>query len=301
MAETIISGLVEGGKATSGPPFGPALGPLGVNIAKIIKDINTETGVYSGIKVPVKVIVNGATKEYRIEVGSPPTSALILKEIGVQKGAKTKDEVAGNATLEQLKNVLKAKENKLYGTTATKIKQLVGTCKSMNITVEGMPARDFLRKIEKGEVKNLIGRSLMSSTLSSVSHADMIPKPFLLIWKGATFLTDFRKTRRQYFLSLNASKNFPVSASAMPARFPYLCNISWTLSGFRSSNRITFSTLALTVTGAPESLKYTTSFAAIPFQGERLDLYHLDSIVFSPERIFPVKPHDLLIIATCST
>ena len=32
MSEVTINGLIEGGKATGGPPFGPALGPLGVNI-----------------------------------------------------------------------------------------------------------------------------------------------------------------------------------------------------------------------------------------------------------------------------
>ena len=31
MAET-VKALVEGGKASAGPPLGPALGPLGVNI-----------------------------------------------------------------------------------------------------------------------------------------------------------------------------------------------------------------------------------------------------------------------------
>jgi large subunit ribosomal protein L11 len=39
MAET-IEALVEGGKASAGPPLGPALGPLGVNIMQIINVIN---------------------------------------------------------------------------------------------------------------------------------------------------------------------------------------------------------------------------------------------------------------------
>ncbi|MCL5434497.1 MAG: 50S ribosomal protein L11, partial [Candidatus Marsarchaeota archaeon] len=43
MANITISGLIEGGKATAGPPFGPALGPLGVNIGAIIAEINKNT------------------------------------------------------------------------------------------------------------------------------------------------------------------------------------------------------------------------------------------------------------------
>ena len=62
MAEVVINGLIEGGKATGGPPFGPALGPLGVNIAKIVEEINSKTKPFEGIKVPVKVIIDPATK-----------------------------------------------------------------------------------------------------------------------------------------------------------------------------------------------------------------------------------------------
>ena len=154
MGEVTIRGLIEGGKATSGPPFGPALGPLGVNVAKIIGEINSQTGAYEGIKVPVKIIVDTATKSYKIEVGTPPTSALILKEIGVQKGSKVKEEIAGNKTLAQLENVAKAKDKSLYGgSLKAKVKQLVGTCVSMNITVEGKSAKEFMKSIDSGEVK----------------------------------------------------------------------------------------------------------------------------------------------------
>jgi large subunit ribosomal protein L11 len=154
MGEVTVNGLIEGGKATSGPPFGPALGPLGVNVAKIISDINAQTKSYEGIKVPVKVIVDTATKNYRVEIGSPPTSALILKELGIQKGAKTKDEVAGNITIEQVKKVAKMKETSTFGKSlADRVKQVLGTCKSMNVTVEGMSAKEAIAKINSGEIK----------------------------------------------------------------------------------------------------------------------------------------------------
>ncbi len=153
MGEITINGLIEGGKATSGPPFGPALGPLGVNVAKIIADINAQTNMFSGIKIPVKVLVDSSTKSYRIEVGLPPTSALIFKEIGVQKGAKAKDEIIGNITIDQLKKIIKSKEASLYGGDKAKIKQVIGTCKSMGVTVEGMPALEAMKKVESGELK----------------------------------------------------------------------------------------------------------------------------------------------------
>ncbi len=154
MGEVTINGLIEGGKATTGPPFGPALGPLGVNIGKIVAEINQKTADFAGIKVPVKVIVNTDTKAYTIEVGLPPTSALILKELGIQKGAKTKEEKVGNITLEQIKKIAKLKSAVLYGKTEKeRIKQIIGTCKSMGVTVEGMDAKEALKKLEKGELK----------------------------------------------------------------------------------------------------------------------------------------------------
>ena len=154
MGEIVVSGLVEGGKATAGPPFGPALGPLGVNIGAIIAEINKRTEAYAGVKVPVKVIVDTATKSYKIDIGSLPTSALILKELGVQAGAKTKDETIGNLTLEQVKKIAEAKGASLYGKTAeARIKQVLGTCKSMGVKCENEDPKLIIQKIEKGEIK----------------------------------------------------------------------------------------------------------------------------------------------------
>ena len=86
MAET-IKALVEGGKASAGPPLGPALGPLGVNIMEIINTINDKTKQFSGMKVPVKVIIDPKTKKFEIDMGTPPATSLILKELNLEKGS----------------------------------------------------------------------------------------------------------------------------------------------------------------------------------------------------------------------
>ncbi len=154
MTDVVVNGLIEGGKATSGPPFGPALGPLGVNTANIVAEINAKTKAFEGIKIPVKVTVNKETKQFTVEVGSPATSALILKELGLQKGGKVKEEVVGDITIEQVKKIAKAKEHSMYGNTLkSRVKQVIGTCKSMNITVDGLNAKEMMAKVESGEVK----------------------------------------------------------------------------------------------------------------------------------------------------
>ena len=153
MPEVIIHGLIEGGKATNGPPFGPALGPMGVNIGAIVAEINKETKNFEGMKVPVKVIVDSVTKKYKVEIGAPPTSALILKEINAPKGSKSKEESAGNITIEQVRKIAKSKETRLYGDERSKIKQVIGTCKSMGVKCEGKDPKEMLRMIDAGEVK----------------------------------------------------------------------------------------------------------------------------------------------------
>ena len=84
-----ISSLVTGGEASAGPPLGPALGPMGVNILEIINAINEQTKEFQGMKIPVSVSVDADTKKWEIEVGIPSASALLLKEAGIQKGSGT--------------------------------------------------------------------------------------------------------------------------------------------------------------------------------------------------------------------
>jgi len=81
-----ISSLVTGGEASAGPPLGPALGPIGVNIMQVIDAINEKTSEFKGMKIPVTVSVDTDTKKWEIEVGLPSASALLLKEAGIQKG-----------------------------------------------------------------------------------------------------------------------------------------------------------------------------------------------------------------------
>ncbi|MCL4373962.1 MAG: 50S ribosomal protein L11 [Candidatus Marsarchaeota archaeon] len=154
MGEVVINGLIEGGKATGGPPFGPALGPLGVNINAIITEINKKTEQFAGIKMPVKVVVDTTTKQFKVEIGAPPTSALILKELGAQSGAKGKDETIGNLTIDQVKKIATSKEASLYGKSlAEKVKQVLGTCKSMGVKVENEDPKAVIAKVNSGEIK----------------------------------------------------------------------------------------------------------------------------------------------------
>ncbi len=152
MAET-IKALVDGGKASAGPPLGPALGPLGVNIMQIINAINDKTKQFQGMKVPVKIKVDPKTKNFEIEVGTPPASSLILNELGVEKGSgSAATHKVGNLTVDQAVKVAKMKQNNLLGKSLKqKTKEIIGTCTSMGVTVEGKKPKDIQKRIDEGE------------------------------------------------------------------------------------------------------------------------------------------------------
>ncbi len=148
----VVDVMVEGGKAAAGATMGSALGPLGVNIGEIVAQINEKTKSFAGMKVPVKIIVDEKTKTFEIEVGTPPASALLKQEIGMDKGGSDQKEEAANATLEQIIKVAKMKEGNLLGASLkTRVKEILGTCVSMGVRVEGKDPRDFQKEIDQGK------------------------------------------------------------------------------------------------------------------------------------------------------
>jgi large subunit ribosomal protein L11 len=148
-----VKALIEGGKATAGPPLGPALGPLGVNVGKVVEQINQKTAPFAGMKVPVTVVVNKKTGEVTIEVGSPPVSALIRKKLGLEKAAKLPgSETVGNLTIQQAVEIAKMKIGSApFMKLKAKVKEILGTCKSMGISVEGKDPKEVQQEIDEGK------------------------------------------------------------------------------------------------------------------------------------------------------
>ncbi len=145
--------IVEGGKASPTPQVAQTLGPMKINISEVMTKINEATKDFKGIKVPVNLLVNEKTKDYTIAVGSPPTSELIKKELGLEtgSGAPNKNKV-GNIAVEQLIKIAKMKmtstlEKKLVNA----VKTVAGSCNSLGILCEGKESADFNRDLGNGK------------------------------------------------------------------------------------------------------------------------------------------------------
>jgi large subunit ribosomal protein L11 len=153
----IVNLLVSGGQATAGPPLGPALGPLGVNVLEIVNKINELTKDYAGMKVPVNVTVDPETKEFDVTVGTPTTSALIVRELKIEKGSGTPNtEKVGNLTMEQVVRISKLKRPEfLAKTLKAAAKEVLGSCVSMGVTVEGKDPREVQRETDEDKYNEL--------------------------------------------------------------------------------------------------------------------------------------------------
>ena len=156
----VVEALVNGGQATAGPPLGPALGPLGVNVLAIVNQINEVTKDYAGMKVPVKISVDTDNKEFEVTVGTPTASALIVSELGVTKGSGVPNtEKIGDLSLEQAVKIAKMKSADILGRgLKAAVKEVLGTGVSMGVTVEGKDPREVQKEIDEGKHDALLAK-----------------------------------------------------------------------------------------------------------------------------------------------
>jgi large subunit ribosomal protein L11 len=145
--------LVEGGAMKPGPALSQKLGPAGINIGQVIAKVNEATKEFNGMKVPVELTVDTKTKEFEVDVFSPPVSELLKKEVGVEKGSGAQLKLnSGNIAIEQVIKVAKTKmANLLCNDLKTSVKTVLGSCVSLGILVESKPAKEIEKEIDEGK------------------------------------------------------------------------------------------------------------------------------------------------------
>lgn len=158
--------LIEGGDMRPGPAVAQQLGPMGINIGKVISDVNQATAEFKGMKVPVELEIDEKTKDFTVSTSSPPTSELLKKELNLEKGShQHRDIKVGNASIEDVIKVAKIKyPNMLEKSFKNAVKSVLGTCASVGILVENKEANELIEDVEKGNFDKEISSQLSETS-----------------------------------------------------------------------------------------------------------------------------------------
>ncbi len=145
--------LVDGGNMKPSPAVAQQLGPMGINIGKVISDVSTATKDFSGMQVPVSLDVDPKTKEFTITVLSPPVSALLKKEAGTELGSGSRKKMqCGNLAIEQLISVTKQKYSNMLATDFKKaFMSVLGSAMALGVLIEGKDPKEFIEEVKAGK------------------------------------------------------------------------------------------------------------------------------------------------------
>ncbi len=156
-----IEVLVPGGQATPGPPLGPELGPTPVDVQAVVNEINDRTAAFDGTEVPVTVDYDD-DGSFSIEVGVPPTAALVKDEAGFETGSgRPQSDFVADLSVEQVKKIAEQKLPDLLSyDVKNAAKEVAGTCVSLGVTIEGDDAREFKEKVDAGEYDELLAEEV---------------------------------------------------------------------------------------------------------------------------------------------
>ncbi len=124
----------------------------------VVDEINAKTSEFNGMQVPVTVEVDDK-KNFTVSVGVPPTTALIMKEVGLGKGSGEPNlQKVGDLPLEAAVRIARMKADDMISyDLKNRVKEVIGTCVSVGVTVEGINPKDiFPPKINAGEYDSIL-------------------------------------------------------------------------------------------------------------------------------------------------
>jgi large subunit ribosomal protein L11 len=126
---------------------------MGVNIMAIVNEINDKTKEYDGLPIPVDVTIDTDTKKFQVKVGMLTTFALISQAANISKGSgQPNSTYAADLSFDQLISIAKKKRPGIYAASLkTAVREVLGTCQSAGVTVEGHHAKQVQEDIKAGE------------------------------------------------------------------------------------------------------------------------------------------------------
>ncbi|ABP95789.1 MULTISPECIES: 50S ribosomal protein L11 [Metallosphaera] len=158
MAKKSIKVVVEGGNVKPGPPLAPTLSQLGLNVGEVVKKINEATSQFKGMTVPVTLDVDTDTKKYEVSVGVPTTTSLLVKKAGASgPSGDPEHKKIGNISMDDVIEVAISKKPSLTAKELKgAVKSILGTAKSIGLTVDNKDPKLVVREVEEGKYDDKI-------------------------------------------------------------------------------------------------------------------------------------------------
>lgn len=148
---------IVGGEAPSNAVLSAKLSPFGCNPKKAGEEIAKNTKEYTNIRLYAKLSIQ-AREIKKVEL-FPTCSAYIIKDLKepIRQRRKVKGTVykhTGNITFAQVKTIAtKMKEKSLSRDLKGTLKEVLGTCIAVGITVDGKSPKEITKEVNDGKHK----------------------------------------------------------------------------------------------------------------------------------------------------
>ena len=145
--------VVNGGEMKPGPTLSQKIGPLGLNLGKLISDVNKATIEFKGMKVPIILNIDTKTKNITVKTLTPSVSELLKKEMGTPKGSGVPNKLKiGNMPIETIIKVAKTKQkDMLVNGIKEAVISVLGTAKSVGLLIESKDPKEIIEEIKEGK------------------------------------------------------------------------------------------------------------------------------------------------------
>ena len=147
---------VVGGEPPSNAVLSTKLSAYGCNPKKAGEEISKNTKEFTNIRIYVKLFIQ-AREIKKVEL-LPTSSAYIIKELKepVRQRRKVKSAVykhTGNLSFEQVKNIAKkVRDRSLARELKGTVKEVLGSCLAVGITVDGKSPKEITAAVESGKL-----------------------------------------------------------------------------------------------------------------------------------------------------
>ncbi len=134
--KAVVTLQLQAGKANPAPPVGPALAQHGINIMGFCKEYNARTSNRMGEVVPAEITIF-SDGSFKFILKSPPTSFLIKKAAGIDRGAANPlTDKAGKITRKQVREIAEVKRPDMNALDIEgAMRQIEGTARQMGVEV----------------------------------------------------------------------------------------------------------------------------------------------------------------------